>query len=354
MQGRVQVSLQDLVESRWYARRGLCSTVLAPLALVFALLAAGRRRAQQRRAVRLPVPVVVVGNISVGGTGKTPLTVYLAQELQRLGWQVGIVSRGYGGTAEYPVEVLADSAPGYVGDEPVLLARASGVPVFVCRDRAAAGRALLAAHPDVNVILCDDGLQHYRLARDVEIAVIDGVRGLGNGLLLPAGPLREGRSRLAACSAVVVNGSGAGQWHARQYAMQLQPGLAYRLDDPQLRVVATSLPQPLTALCGIGNPQRFFATLQQMGVQCGELAFPDHHAFALADIPPGGTLIVTEKDAVKLAALPDLGAAGARIWVLPVQAQLAPDLAKWLNEELHGRQTAGNSGLPGLQGPAGV
>ncbi|MBE9608507.1 tetraacyldisaccharide 4'-kinase [Chitinilyticum litopenaei] len=326
--------MQAWVESRWYGRRGVFAAVLRPLAWLFAVLALRRKRAQLRKAVRLPVPVVVVGNISVGGTGKTPLTVYLAQSLLTRGWHPGIVSRGYGGSATFPVSVRPDTDPGYVGDEPVLLARASSVPVFVCRDRAAAGRALLAAHPDVNVILCDDGLQHYRLARDVEIAVIDGARGLGNGCLLPAGPLREPRVRLAACSAVVVNGGGATDWHARQYAMTLQPGLCYRLDDPQQRCQPASLPQPLIALCGIGNPQRFFATLESLQAEFAERVFPDHHAFARADLPAAGTVIVTEKDAVKLAALPDLGAAGARIWVLPVRAELAPDLAAWCDAHL--------------------
>ncbi|WP_081686944.1 tetraacyldisaccharide 4'-kinase [Chitinilyticum litopenaei] len=347
------MSLQSWVESRWYGRRGLFALLLAPLAQLFGVLAARRRRGQLQCAVRLPVPVVVVGNISVGGTGKTPLTIHLAQALSAQGWRPGIVSRGYGGTAKVPVRVRADSDPGYVGDEPVLLARASGVPVFVCHDRAAAGQALLAAHPAVNVILCDDGLQHYRLARDVEIAVIDGARGLGNGLLLPAGPLREPPSRLGGCQAVVINGASDTHWHARQHLMTLQPGDCYRLDAPDLRCRSADLPQPLTALCGIGNPQRFFATLRAEGAQFAERALADHHDFVPGDLP-AGTLVVTEKDAVKLAAMPGLGTAGARIWVLPVRAALAPDLAAWLNEELHGRQTAGNSGLPGLQGPAGV
>ncbi len=182
------------LQRQWFAQRRLSPALwlLAPLAGAYAALAAANRA--RARPERLPVPVIVVGNITVGGAGKTPLTIWLAGQLGERGWRPGLVSRGYGGEGRLPRPVDGRSVAVDVGDEPILLARRSGRPVWVGRDRVAAGRALLAAHPDVNVIVCDDGLQHYRLARDVELAVFDG-RGAGNGWRLPAGPLNVTSSR---------------------------------------------------------------------------------------------------------------------------------------------------------------
>ncbi|WP_035059965.1 tetraacyldisaccharide 4'-kinase [Andreprevotia chitinilytica] len=325
------------IEQSWYAPSSALTLLLTPLAWLFGWLAALRRllfRYGISRTETLPVPVIVIGNLTAGGTGKTPLTAWIAQALAQHDWRPGIVSRGYGGQAGTPIPVHPDGDPAITGDEPLLLARTAGVPVFICRDRAAAGHALLAAHPDVNVILCDDGLQHYRLGREIELCVVDGARGFGNCKLLPAGPLREPVSRLQSVNAVIVNGTGDLPDHPAVFRMALAPSRFYRLGAPeQTRNAADFANAPLSAVCGIGNPQRFFNTLSELGLTFAAHPFPDHHAFSATDLP-AGTLLVTEKDAVKLAALPDLAAADARIWVLPVTATLQPDLAAWLVEKL--------------------
>ncbi len=333
------------IEQVWYSRFSWQSLLLLPFAAVFALIAAARRglfRCGALASRSLPVPVVVVGNLTAGGAGKTPLTLYLARELSEKGWRPGIISRGYRGSVREPLEVTPDTSPGLCGDEPLLLTRSSGVPVFVCPDRAAAGRALLAQHPQVDVILCDDGLQHYRLARDIELCVIDGARGFGNGLPIPAGPLREPVSRLGSVDAVIVNGAGEMPLHASGFRMWLEADGFRALNDPGRVCSAEEFAgKKLAAVCGIGNPARFFASLSGLGLVFSEHPFPDHHHYAVADLPAADLILVTEKDAVKLAALPGLGALGDKIRVLPVSARLEPDLAEWLIGKLdHGRQTA--------------
>lgn len=347
------MKLEILIQRLWY-RRGitLATALLWPLSLLFAALAALNAmlfRLGVKKSTQLPVPVVVVGNITVGGTGKTPLTIALARSLSALGYRVGIISRGYGRSddqgAARAVELA--SLPSEAGDEPLLMRRSLadlGIPVFVARRRAEAGRALLTAYPAVNLLLCDDGLQHYALARDFEICVVDATRGLGNGLRLPAGPLREGRARLATVNAVVLNGVLAAgsdiylpleryaDGYVSQHQMQLLAECCYRLDDRHQSRIAADFAAPLHAVVGIGNPQRFFTTLASLGFRYVEHVFPDHHAFALADLPATGEIIVTEKDAVKIAALLSTAdterAWGGRIWVLPVQAVISPDLAQ--------------------------
>ncbi|AUH50194.1 tetraacyldisaccharide 4'-kinase [Chromobacterium sp. ATCC 53434] len=338
----------SLIERHWYRPRGWLTALLAPPEGLFALLAALRRLAFRRgwkTSEKLAVPVVVIGNINVGGVGKTPLTQTLLREFAARGVKVGVISRGYGGSAREPTEAKPDGDPAVVGDEPLLLA-AAGAPVVVGRDRVAAGRHLLALHPDVRLILSDDGLQHYRLARDLEIAVLDGRRGLGNGRLLPNGPLREPPSRLAAVDAVVVNGDGAAldlPAGLPRFAMTLRPGPCQALDDAsRTRDAAGFAGLNVAALAGIGHPQRFFDTLAGQGIAVGRrLSFPDHHAFAPADIPSDAdAVIVTSKDAVKLARALHDAAQRARLWVLPVQATLAPDLCEWILARLkmeHGR-----------------
>lgn len=253
------------IERHWYRPRWWLTALLAPLEGLFVLLAAARRLAYRRgwlSAERLAAPVVVVGNINVGGVGKTPLTLSLLRDLQQRGVKAGVISRGYGGDHRQPTLVLADSSPEEVGDEPLLLA-ASGAPVVVGRDRVAAGRHLLALHPDLELILTDDGLQHYRLRRDLEIVVLDGARGGGNGHLLPAGPLREPWSRLGEVGAVVVNGGDATGLSLpagpRRFAMRLRAAALQRLDRPEeTRAAADFAGLELAAMAGIGHPQRFF------------------------------------------------------------------------------------------------
>ena len=263
----------------------------------------------------------------------------LAAQLRERGWRPGIVSRGYGGDTALPRPVKPASLPAEVGDEPLLLCRRSGVPVWVGRDRVAAGRALLAAHPEVDIVLCDDGLQHYRLARDVELAVFDG-RGAGNGWRLPAGPLREPLERLREVDAVVCNGAPDGRLPADlpRFAMRLQPGPFYSLADPQRRAGAGELQgRRLHALAGIGDPERFFRTLEGLGLAFTRHPFPDHHAYSAADLAFAGddVLLMTEKDAVKCR-----GLTVGETWVLPVDAELSPALIDLVLEKLRGRQAA--------------
>ncbi|MFY9722418.1 MAG: tetraacyldisaccharide 4'-kinase [Azonexus sp.] len=325
------------LQRQWFEQRRLVPALwlLAPLAGLYSVVV-GRRR-HQAIAERLPVPVVVVGNITVGGAGKTPLTLWLARQLRARGWRPGIVSRGYGGDNAAPRPVTPSSSPAEVGDEPLLLARRSDVPVWVGRDRAAAGRALLAAQPDVDLILCDDGLQHYRLARDVELAVFDS-RGAGNGWRLPAGPLRESLERLREVDAVVCNGKPDGRLPLGlpRFDMRLQAGRFYNLDDPQRQSGAAGLTgRPLHALAGIGDPERFFRTLEELGLRFSRHPFPDHYAYTPDDLAfaRDGVLLMTEKDAVKCAGL-TIG----ETWVLPVDAELSPALIDLILEKLRGRQ----------------
>jgi tetraacyldisaccharide 4'-kinase len=317
---------RDILQDSW-GKRGILACLLLPLGGIFFWLAALRRMAYQNgwlHSERLAVPVVVIGNITVGGSGKTPLTLWLAQRLQQSGRRPGIVSRGYGGSDNDKIicEVTASSLAREVGDEPVLLKRRSGLPVFVGRDRVAAARALLAAYPKCDLLLCDDGLQHYRLARDVEIAVLDG-RGLQNGWPLPAGPLREPAARLGCVDALVFNGDVVvPQAGKPTFLMSLAGKTFYRLDDPPKTCDAAALaPLRLAALAGIGVPERFFGHLEKLGLKFSRHVFPDHHRFTREDLSAidADALLMTEKDAVKCAGL------GKRIiWVLPVTAQVAP------------------------------
>jgi tetraacyldisaccharide 4'-kinase len=322
----------DVLARLWRAR-GPGALLLSPLALLFALLARVRRTAYRRgwfAVERLPVPVVVVGNIIAGGAGKTPLTLWLAQRLRAAGRRPGIVSRGYGRDSGDVVAVKVGAGGTVVeavGDEPLLLAQRSGCPVFVGADRAAAARALLAAHPDCDLILCDDGLQHYRLARDIEIAVVDR-RGLLNGWPLPAGPLREPAQRLRAVDALVLNGEAvAPVAGVPTFRMRLAGARFHRLGDPSSICAPDELRGlRLHAVAGIGEPQRFFDHLAALGLRCAHHAFPDHYRYTAADLNfPGDAILTTEKDALKCA-----GLAAPPIWVLPVEAMIEPDLARFV------------------------
>lgn len=331
------------LQRQWFEQRRLAPALclllplFLPLQWLFIALAALKRRNTQPE--RLPVPVVVVGNITVGGAGKTPLTIALAQALRKAGRNPGIVSRGYGGSARQPQAVTAHDVPEVVGDEPLLMARRAASPVWIGQQRAEAARQLLAANPQVDVLLCDDGLQHYRLGRDVEIAVFDG-RGAGNAWRLPLGPLREPLSRLHELDAIVYHGTpdprlaGLGG----VFAMNLQPGHFYRLGQPSQCSMAAALQgKKLHAIAGIGNPERFFTTLTQLGLTFTPHPFPDHHAYLAEELCFGddAVLLMTEKDAVKCSAL-KIGEA----WVLPVEAQLPAAFIDLVLEKIRGRTLA--------------
>lgn len=334
----------------WYRRRlAVALLPLLPFSWLFLLLVALRRflfRCGVLRSYCLPVPVIVVGNLTVGGSGKTPLVLWLVEQLRAQGWRPGVISRGYGGAVGGVQLVMTTSLSAEVGDEPLLLARRSGVPVFVGRDRGAAGRALLAAHPECDVIISDDGLQHYRLQRSVELAVFD-ARGAGNGSLLPAGPLREPLCRLAGVTAVVWNGcpetrAARAARALPQFAMHLAGRRFVALNDAQRVCDADVLRgKRLYAMAGIGDPQRF-SQLAALGLEFAAHPFPDHHRYSAADLAfaRDGVLLMTEKDAVKCAAIP-VGEA----WVLPVDAEIdaATDHAGLLEtilEKLNGRTLA--------------
>lgn len=285
------------LERAWYERRWWC-LLLAPLSGIFWLLTRLRRlcfSAGICASHKLPVPVVVVGNISVGGTGKTPFTIWLCQFLREQGFTPGIISRGYGAKISVPTLVLTGHTAAEVGDEPRLLAERSGCPVVVCPDRVAAGRTLLAHYPSVNIIISDDGLQHYALQRDLEIVLIDGQRGLGNGWLLPAGPLRELAGRLARVDVVIAN---SGEHPAADGGMTLVATGAQplRAQDKPLSAGAD-----VALIAAIGNPQRFVRSAKAAGFTIKTQRFlADHHPFSVQDFagltPP---LLMTEKDAVK-------------------------------------------------------
>lgn len=307
------------LQGHWYRVTPL-HLLLLPLSLLFRALAGLRRllfKYGMLPRVKLPVPVVIVGNISVGGTGKTPLTLWLAEELLAQGWHPGIISRGFGGSNEVPREVKQDSDPAAVGDEPVLMAQRRLCPVWVGRDRPAVALALLSAHPECDVILSDDGLQHYRLQREVEIVVVDGARRFGNGFLLPAGPLRETPARLHEVDAVVINGGPAAPG---EFSMRLEGLLFYNLLNPEISATAADFQgEGVHAVAGIGHPERFFSHLHSLGLTPQTHAFPDHHRYAAADLAfaNANALLMTEKDAVKCSAFAD-----EKYWVLRVDAHL--------------------------------
>ena len=292
------MALSARLEAIWYGQARPPWWLRAP-AVLFGLIAARRRR--RARAHALPVPVLVVGNISVGGTGKSPVVAYLVDLLREMGHRPGVVARGYGGRARHwPQAVSADSDPAEVGDEPVMHALRLNCPVQVGPDRVAAVLAL-AERADIDVVVSDDGLQHYRMPRQVEIAVVDGVRGLGNGCLLPAGPLREAPERLLDTDLVMVNG---GNWVGQGLAplrFHLLLGDAVGLREPLERPLSYWREQTVHAVAGIGHPERFFSRLEAAGLRVLRHAFADHHRFEPADLDFGDALpvLMTDKDAVK-------------------------------------------------------
>ncbi len=330
----------ELFVTRAWQRRGWLAWGLWPFSLVFGALAALRRASflgGLRKIEHIGVPVVVVGNVTVGGTGKTPTVIALAHALRKAGFTPGIVSRGYGVKVDTPREVRANSAATEAGDEPLLIARRSGAPVFIHPDRVAAACALLAAHPEVDAVISDDGLQHYRLGREAEIVVFDHRLG-GNGFLLPAGPLRELLSRPR--DATLVNNPydrALPPW-PNTFSLTLRPGEAWHVANPALRrPLAQFARQRVLAAAGIGAPERFFATLRAQGVAPATRALPDHYRF---ETNPFGdddaeAVLITEKDAVKCTAWRD-----DRLWAVPIEAVLDPRLIALVVEKLRGRTPA--------------
>jgi len=335
----MSASLHAWLQRAWYEKAS-GRWLLAPLSLLYAGVIALRRTAYRRGWLgsrRMSVPVVVVGNLVAGGAGKTPVTLFLAEALKARGFKPGIVSRGYGGKGgALPRAVTPDAAAADVGDEPLLLARRTGCPVVVGSDRSEAARQLVSG--GVDVVLADDGLQHYRLERDFEVCVVDAERGFGNGCLLPAGPLREPLSRLAAVDAVVLNGR-AGSDHAslRQVAADsprftLAARRAERVDGTESRPLAEFAGRAVHAVAGIGNPARFFRLLKSHGLTVVEHPLPDHAPLSEAVIDEllpaqekDRDVLMTEKDAVKLA-----GTHNARLWFVPVDFVIEPPVAEAL------------------------
>nr|WP_318382154.1 tetraacyldisaccharide 4'-kinase [uncultured Enterobacter sp.] len=306
--------------------------LLLPLSWLYGLVSGAIRlsyRLGLKKAWRAPVPVVVVGNLTAGGNGKTPVVIWLVEQLLQRGVRVGVVSRGYGGKADhYPLLLNAQTTTAQAGDEPVLIYQRTGAPVAVSPVRSDAVKAILAQHP-VQLIVTDDGLQHYRLARDKEIVVIDGVRRFGNGWWLPAGPMRERAGRLRSVDAIITNGGIA---QAGEIPMRLQPGEAVNLKTGERRRVNTLT--HVVAMAGIGHPPRFFATLAGCGVTPDRMVpLADHqalnHAQVSAFVAPGQTLVMTEKDAVKCRAFAD-----DNWWYLPVDAHLDGELPGQLLQQL--------------------
>jgi tetraacyldisaccharide 4'-kinase len=334
--------MEQRLNELWY-RESPGFSLLVPLGWLYGLVMALRRAAYSKgwlQTLRAGKPVIVVGNLSVGGTGKTPLVAWLAEQLSLSGLRVGIVSRGYGRSKREPEGVHAESSWRDVGDEPMLLEQLTGCDVVVAQDRVAGARQLVAL--GVDVIIADDGLQHLRLARDCEIVVIDGARGFGNGRLLPAGPLREPASRVRNANRVVVNGapqhaslrSGEGALVFAEgisdacLLMSLFGGEAHRVDG-------LAAPESLEhfrgrrvhAVAGIGNPQRFFRDLRTRGIEIVEHPFADHHPFTAADLTFGDDLpvLMTQKDAVRCRELEN-----ARLWYVPVVARFSDSQSREL------------------------
>ena len=355
MQARPRTSfsakLQTWLLERWQ-KRGVFACMLWPLSRLFQFLVTfrfGLFMLGYKPQTRLPVPVVVVGNIFVGGTGKTPLVIWLVKQLQAAGWHPGVISRGYGAHAEHVTLLDAQSSAAVVGDEPLLITQHTLAPVAVGRDRVAAARHLLASRPEVDILIADDGLQHYFLARDIEIMLFD-ERGGGNGWMLPAGPLREPLHRrrdftiLNAPLAIPM--SSVAGLPSNVVRMHLQPQFVYRLGDPSKQQALSDMAaSKILAAAGIGNPQRFFAMLREAGLAFASLPLADHFQFDAQTFVhiDADCILITEKDAVKCRQIPALQN-DARIWVVPVVAQLdasfATDLLHMISEKKHGHSPA--------------
>lgn len=326
------MALSDRLLNAWYNGHPALK-LLRPLECLYRRVVTGKRQrflAGEGAIYQPPVPLIVVGNITVGGTGKTPLILWLVEHCQRLGLRVGVVSRGYGAKpAQLPWRVSAEDCAAVAGDEPLLIVQRCGVPLMIDPDRGRAVQALLAAEP-LDLILSDDGLQHYRLARDLELVLIDAARGLGNCRCLPAGPLREPAERLQSVDAVLYNG--AVDDRDDGFAFHLKPSVLVNLRSGERRALEHFAPgQALHAVAGIGNPQRFFNTLETLHWRPVPHAFADHAQYSAQALTftPSLPLVMTEKDAVKCRAF-----AADDWWYLAVDAQPSPAFVAWFDTQL--------------------
>jgi len=327
-------SLEQFILRAWYGRHHWL-VLLRPFSAFYSYTVIRRRRRYQQEPARVwqsPVPLIVVGNITLGGTGKTPMCIWLLDYLKEQGLRPGLISRGYGASpSSFPwlLDPGKDDAT-QVGDEPLLIARRSLVPVVIDPDRPRAARYLLA-NADVDVIVSDDGLQHYALGRDLEILMVDAVRGLGNGRCLPEGPLREPASRAASVDFIVRNGMSTDT--GSDYGMTLEPVALVNLCTAE-RVAPEDWQgcKQVTAVAGIGNPERFFITLEQLSFELERHVFTDHATYSadsFAGDDPHRSLIMTEKDAIKC-----MGFARSNWWYLSIEASLSDAFAAALQERL--------------------
>ncbi|MBI4005671.1 MAG: tetraacyldisaccharide 4'-kinase [Gammaproteobacteria bacterium] len=309
----------EFIEDLWYGKHP-ASLLLVPLSWLYQIVISLRRLGYQSGLLpvrRVPIPVIVVGNISVGGNGKTPLVIWLANYLKQKNFHPGVVTRGYGGTAKHwPQQVRPDSDPRVGGDEPVLIARQTGCPVAASPNRYMAAEGLIE-HAKCDIIICDDGLQHYALGRDIEIVVVDSIRRYGNKRCLPAGPLRESMRRLKEVDMIVCNGiPGHGEYQMKYVLQQL-----HSLNDENKKSdIEIFKGKMVHAIAGIGYPGRFFTLLRKQGIDIIEHQFPDHHKYKPVDIRFGDDLpvVMTEKDAVKCAEF-----ASDEHWYLPIKAEMS-------------------------------
>ena len=319
----------DVLSRLWYTKHPV-RWVFYPLSCVYQVVVCVRRIFLTRYSQKpLPVPVIVVGNLTVGGVGKTPLVIAVTEHFQARGMRVGIVSRGYGARiTRFPHEVRLHNTSDEVGDEPLLLAETTGVPVVIAPKRVEAVQYLYEKH-QVDVVISDDGLQHDAMARAIEIVVVDGKRGFGNGLCLPAGPLRESKKRLKSVDFVVVNGEHEGRDWPNAYRMDMLPGDITALVTGD--VMAEGVAGDVAAVAGIGHPERFFDTLTSLGIHHQPYIFPDHHRFQPEDLDVAEAMVMmTEKDAVKCRAFAD-----NTMYVLPIRAKLHDDF--WEKLSAHER-----------------
>jgi len=326
----------------WYQKPSWITYLLLPLSKLFEMVVKIRYWVYLNRWLKVyesNIPIIIVGNMTVGGTGKTPCVISLTQHLITLGYKPAIVSRGYGRKKSNLMEVKAHSLAEEVGDEPLLLYHATGCPVVVAADRVSAVR-YLEESSDCNVIISDDGLQHYRMGRVIEIAIIDGQREFGNGYCLPAGPLREPLPRLKEVDCIIYNGRPKKRFnHAPAFEMKIEPQQLINLLNPQQTMTLEQLAgERVLAVSGIGNPERFYLLLKYFGIKVEEYTFPDHHLYSPSDLDlptAGDKVIITEKDAIKCQSF-----AHANLWYLKIKANLSPQLITFVESRLREYLTA--------------